>query len=65
MLCRHSALDVDRHDKWGRTVLEVASKACRDYLDGLGEGRLLGYEQAPNLRDAVLLRILIYDSYFK
>ena len=36
MIAQHCKLDLERRDKWGRTVYEVASKACKDLLNELG-----------------------------
>ena len=36
VIAQHCKLDLERRDKWGRTVYEVASKACKDLLNELG-----------------------------
>ena len=33
---KHCELDLDNKDRWGRTVLEVASKECLVLLQSLG-----------------------------
>ncbi len=34
---KHCELDLDNKDRWGRTILEVASKDCLVLLQSIGE----------------------------
>lgn len=36
-LMKHCELDLDCKDRWGRTVLEVASKECLVLLQSIGK----------------------------
>ena len=47
---KHCELDLDNKDRWGRTVLEVASKECLVLLQSLGLCNICeGLTQAINI----------------
>ena len=36
MLEYHCHIDLNQKDKWNRTIIDVASQSCREFLEGLG-----------------------------
>lgn len=45
MILNHCNIDLDKKDRWGRTVLDVASPQCNQFLRQTGKLKTLLYVQ--------------------